>query len=633
MTGLSGADSWQHPRAGAIAPPFPSATPLAAHGLGVWGCGDPQGLRQQAQASLARLGWRLSSHLSVKQTQTGQPIVSGFFCPNQPDFAPFQHHPSANGESSTIHPLSIAFSASGACTCELEPGQPLPDAWIGLGEQLTLGRGPFGRVPLFWWVSGEILWFSTHLPWLVALQDSQPEISVAGLYGYAGCSYVPTPWTPVAGIHAVPAGTTMTWQVPPTGAWQPTRRRYWQWQQATDELTDEAAAIAQLQPLLKAAVERQLAPLPTGKVGVFLSGGLDSSIVAALLVQAGVDVHAYTLDFGAVTESELPYAQQVAEFLRIPLTSVSVTPRQVRRAIAPTAQALGLPFGDGVTVPFYLLNQRAAQDVDVIFNGENGDQLFAGWTNKPLIAAGMYHTAQPQGAADLAQQYLHTFHRLYGYESQAFATALLPQIRACHPLTWLDDALATDHCQSFLHRMRRATLMLKGAQNIQPRATALAWAQGLQVRSPFCDIALSLWAFRLAGALQLQGACEKYILKRAVENWLPPEVVWREKRGMGVPLTAWCFGGLWHDLGHWLNPAILRQEGLWHPRLPQRVVERQLGGIQGRRMGEILWLLVMWQMWRAEVLGDRPSGYRFDHPFWLPHRLWDLRRRATFREY
>ena len=134
--------------------------------------------------------------------------------------------------------------------------------------------------------------------------------------------------------------------------------------------------------------------------------------------------------------------------------------------------------------------------------------------------------------------------------------------------------------------------MLKGAQNIQPRATQLAFAHGLRVRSPFCDPELTQWTFSLSSSLYLRGTCEKYILKQAAAKWLPPEIVWREKRGMGVPLTFWCFHHLWSDLGQWLNPSDLRAEGLWQADLPAKILSGQLGGIQGRRMGEALWFTV-----------------------------------------
>jgi asparagine synthase (glutamine-hydrolysing) len=165
--------------------------------------------------------------------------------------------------------------------------------------------------------------------------------------------------------------------------------------------------------------------------------------------------------------------------------------------------------------------------------------------------------------------------------------------------------------------------MLKGAQNIHPRATNLAGWHQLQVRSIFCDLPLAEWTFGVAGTLYLQGACEKYILKRAVEDLLPAEIVWRTKRGMGVPLTAWLVGGLWANLGTWLNPQVLQQGGYWQPDLAARLASGKFGGaIQGRRIGEILWLIIMWERWRVNVLGVEPTTSTWQHPFWIPYPLW-----------
>jgi hypothetical protein len=122
-------------------------------------------------------------------------------------------------------------------------------------------------------------------------------------------------------------------------------------------------AIDKLQTCLITAVESQITDLQDETVGVFLSGGLDSAIVAALLVRAGVKVRAYTLDFGAVGIPESPYAEQVAEYLKIPLVKVDATPKQINKALIPTIKALDLPFGDGVTVPLYLLNGISARSL------------------------------------------------------------------------------------------------------------------------------------------------------------------------------------------------------------------------------------------------------------------------------
>lgn len=526
----------------------------------------------------------------------------------------------------------VTVSASGFTSVGQPLDSHLADAWVQVQEQgLRLGRDPFGRVTLYWTQIGQVIWFATRLQLLLPILTSTP-VSLPGLYGYSCFSYVPTPLTPIANVFAIPAGTEQVWQrhdlvgkllAPPA-------TQVGEWQEHPDQIDDQTHAIADLQTLLKTAVERQLADIQDQPVGVFLSGGLDSSIVAALLVQAGVRVRAYTLDFGHAGIPEYPYAEQVAQHLQIPLIKVDASPRRVQQALKPAIAALDLPFGDAVTVPLFLLNQAARQDTTIIFNGEGGDQLFAGWTNKPLIAASIYQEFLEHPEL-FAQQYLRTFHRLWGYETQVFQPTVCEQIRSIQPQDWLQSALDPTLTRSLLHRLRRATLMLKGAQNIHPRATNLAFAQGLWVRSPFCDLPLAQWTFRLSGELCLRGACEKYILKRAVESWLPPEIVWRPKRGMGVPITHWCWQEWWRSLGDWLNPAVLQAEGIWQADLAERIISGQLGGgIQGRRVGEILWLLITWQIWRSQILSESVRPTSWQHPFWLPPWVWKVRSRSDF---
>ncbi len=505
-----------------------------------------------------------------------------------------------------VQPISenpIGLSASGLAL----------DVWARQQERgLILGREPFGCTPLYWTQLDTTIYFASHLRLLLPLL-TQPVVNHSALLGYSCFSYVPNPLTPIEGIHSLSAGQELQW----SAVEQPavTISQY-HWPQVPAQITDEEVAIAQLQNLLQSAIQDQIRDLPDEPVGVLLSGGLDSSIAAALLVRNGVKVLAYTLDFGEYGISEQPYAEQVATHLHIPLRKIPIHPQLVKRSIDATAQALDIPFGDGVTVPLYLLCQAASTEVSVIFNGEGGDQLFGGWTNKPLIAASIYG-----GDADFTRQYLQTFHRLSGYAAQVFQPQIVAQLP--DPADWINPALAPDQTNDLLHRLRRASLMLKGAQNIQPRATNLASWHGLHVRSIFCHLPLAEWTFGIAGTLHLQGACEKYILKKAVEDLLPAEIVWRTKRGMGVPLTPWLVSGLWSDLGTWLNPQVLKQAGCWQPDLAARLVSGQLGGaFQGRRMGEILWLIIMWERWRTQVLRAPSAPPSWHHPFWWPPPLW-----------
>ncbi|MFM9266494.1 asparagine synthetase B [Tychonema sp. BBK16] len=509
------------------------------------------------------------------------------------------------------------------------------DAWaaVELG-QLRLGRDPFGRVPLYWMRSPDTIWFSTQMQLLLPLIDV-PQVSPIALHSYACFSYVPTPLSPIEQIASVAAGTEIIWQLADINSQPKVRSLESAWQEAPQLLRSEDEAIAQLQGLLQQAIDRQVADLPIDEpVGVLLSGGIDSSLVTALLVKAGLKVRAYALDFGVEAYSELPYAQQVADFFGIPLIRVAATGDRILDAIGPTAKALDSPYGDGTTAALFLLKQAAAQDVRVVFNGENGDQLFAGWTNKPLIANGVYGAEHPAGKETFEQQYLRTFQRFYGYEKQIFSPEMLDRTQSHDLSIYLQDAIGTDTCPSLLAKLRRASLMLKGAQNIQPRANVLGFACGLWVRSPFCDPDLTEWTFQLPGELLLQGACEKYILKKASERWLPPEIVWREKRGMGVPLKVWYYREFWGAIGDRLNPNVLRSQKSWQPHLADAMLSGQMGvAMRDRYIGNNLWLLLMWQAWRTEVLGEIPVGRSLDHVFWLPpaigQRIWKYRKRLT----
>jgi asparagine synthase (glutamine-hydrolysing) len=171
------------------------------------------------------------------------------------------------------------------------------DAWFSVtSDRLTLGRDVFGRMPLFWMQKDQGIWFASRLQWLLPLVRSQgkmPEINLAALYGYSCFSYVPTPLTPVQGIQSLSAGTEQTWTLDGQGQLHsPTRRTLVNWRESPTQLEDETTAITQLQALLNIAVERQISDLEDEPVGVFLSGGLDSSLVAAMLVKAGVRVRA-----------------------------------------------------------------------------------------------------------------------------------------------------------------------------------------------------------------------------------------------------------------------------------------------------------------------------------------------------
>jgi len=477
---------------------------------------------------------------------------------------------------------AIGDSVEAGCSAAIDPE----------GPSALLQRDRFGLHAIYTARLGESLWFASDLRALRRCFDTAPALDPMALHGYLCFSYVPTPQTIFAGISQLPIGSSIH-ATPETMEIE----RSASWQERTPFEGSEAEALAELRALLQSAVVRRLGD--EREVGVFLSGGLDSSLVAALLAEAGARLRLFTLDFGAPWNAELPCAHQVAAHLKQPLIVVDAGPEAIRLALEATGAALEQPFGDGVVVPLMLLGQAASRSVETVFNGEGGDQLFGGWANKPMIAAELYGAH----GYDREAAYLDTLHRFYGLTDRLYMPRMRARTAEADVGAWVRPALNSGEFTSLLHRLRAANLALKGAQNIAPRAVQLAAAQGLKARSPFFDSTLTEWSFGLPPDWLLRGACEKYLLKRAAEAYLPSEIVWREKRGMGVPVTEWCLGPLRRDLARALNPRRLKQEDLFDPSYVAALCrgEDQPGEFRRRRVGEKLWALWMFQTWREGI--------------------------------
>lgn len=477
----------------------------------------------------------------------------------------------------------LGVDEEAGCSAEVAPD----------GGALTLACDPFGRYGVTYTQIGDTLWAASEPRLLQRLPGAPRGISPAALHGYLCFSSVPPPLTIYAGISALPAGRRL--RVTAGGVEE---EAVGSWREREPPSASEDAA-GELCCLLRAAVARRLGR--ERDVGVFLSGGLDSSLVAALLAEAGARVHLFTLDFGPPFDAELAPARRVAAHLGRPLHVVPAQPAQIRGGLEATGAALHQPFGDGVVVPLYLLGRAArAHGLDTVFNGEGGDQLFGGWANKPMIAAELY--AQKEDSREAA--YLATFHRFWGLTEQLYTAKARETVAGEDVGAWVRPALEADGFASLLHRLRAANLRLKGAQNIAPRAVQLGAAHGLRVHMPFFDRALAEWTFGQPPEWFLRGTCEKHGLKRAAEVFLPAEIVWREKRGMGVPTTEWCLGPLRREVARRLSPGRLKRDGWFDAGAVARLRrgEDHPGEFRRRRVGEKLWALLMFHVWRETHL-------------------------------
>jgi asparagine synthase (glutamine-hydrolysing) len=461
--------------------------------------------------------------------------------------------------------------------------------WNAEQRRLTLLRDPFGVRSLYYTVHAGTFYFASELKQLLVIPGLPVEPDPAALHKYLTFSFVPGEDVPVRGIRRLLPGQLAVWQDGRLEA-----RPYFTLRESIDPaLEEQQAAVRRVRERCQQAVHDRLNR--EQEVGLFLSGGIDSSGVAVWLKEAGVRPQAFSLDFGA-RSVEREQAAQVASHLDLPLTFLQVRGPELEAPFWDLVWKLDLPFGDPVTGPQYLLGAAARQaGLWAVFNGEGGDQLFGGWTNKPMIAAELY--ADLFGRDSREERYLESYHRFYGLEDALYtpefqASVGGPGQRRALLAPYLGEEAAAS---SFLHRVRLADVALKGSQSILPRAERLANAWALDLRVPLFDRALAETAFTLPPALKLRGASEKHVLKLALQRQLPSEIVWRRKFGMSVPITDWVLGPLAGLVEELLGPAALARRGLFRDEYVGRLRrgEPEPGETRRRRLGEKLWALAM----------------------------------------
>ncbi|MFM7321649.1 MAG: asparagine synthetase B family protein [Armatimonadota bacterium] len=400
------------------------------------------------------------------------------------------------------------------------------------------------------------------------------RIDEAALHAYLCLSHIPHPLSIYAGHRRV--------DPLPTGWVSP----------------DMEIGEAQIESLLHRSVEARLPKDSRDPVGIWLSGGLDSALVCALLDRMGARGIAFTLDFGPPWDGELPVARAIAEHVGFPLRVVDARPAAIAAALDGAYSSLPEPFGDPVVPPLHLLAQATAREARFVFNGEGGDQLFGGWANKPMVASSTY------GIEDETNEYLRTYHRFHGATDLLYTPRQRERVAGCEVANHIRPHLDPSTHPLLVHRLRAANLALKGAQNIAPRCGAIAGAAGLELRAPLLDRALADATFALPTESFLEGAVEKPLLRRIARRYLPPEIVDLPKRGMGAPAAHWSRAApeTLKRVRAALSPLRLRREGRFDSKFVASLLEGVDGGSEGfrpRRAAEKVWCLVAWELWRT----------------------------------
>lgn len=456
--------------------------------------------------------------------------------------------------------------------------------WDVQQHRLLFWRDAVGARTLYYAQNGQACWFASRLRLLRRTPVVSGELSLTALRKYLTFSFVPGAETVWPEVKELRPGTMFSWPEGKTAVyWQPTEQKW-------DRSKPIAHYAQTLRELLDDAVKSRLPS--SGAVGVYLSGGLDSSLVTALTARyAPEKVHTYCIHFGSHYPNELKFANLVAEHCGTQHHILEITPLQIKDNLFETMAALDDPIGDPLTVPNWLLGRAAAHDASIILNGEGGDPCFGGPKNQAMILRELYGSAESDEVA-----YLRSYRKCYLDLPRLLTPFVQEALRHAEPQEALLTPFFTGHQMSHLvNRLMHINTDLKGADHILTKVSNLTMANGLLGRSPLFDRRIVDASFAIPAHYKLAGAIEKAVLKHAVSDLLPDLIINRPKSGMRVPVQGWFR----NELQCFARDLLLSHDAHTRPYFNRQVVQDWLNyeGAISPRYGAKIWLLLSLEVW------------------------------------
>jgi len=489
--------------------------------------------------------------------------------------------------------------------------------WDYRHGRLVIGRDRVGKKPLFYWSAGGALVFASEIKAVLADPRVPRRLDEAAIPAFLTFGYVPTPRSFFEGVMSLPPGHVMTFE--PGG--EPVVERYWEpvvtranGGERLDIPLDEAAR--EVRGLLRKAVQRRL--ISDVPLGAFLSGGIDSSTVVGLMAELlDRPVQTFTIGFED-TEGydERPYAKLAAERHHTEHHVEVVHPNAVdlvERLVWHHDQ----PFGDSSAIPTHLLSEMTRKNVTVALSGDGGDELFAGYERFAAGLAARRYAAMPaplqlavsgtvgllppaalRGRAGSLQRFARVAERGLPDAFRAWISviqeeeweALLDGRRD----DWaLDDYRATWELSQGAHPLDRLldlNLRTYLLDDLLVKADRMSMAHGLEVRSPFLDTDLLAYTSRLPPRLKARGMSLKRLLKAAVKDLVPEQILRRPKKGFGVPLDRWFRDDLRAYVAATLGATDARVKEHLVPSAVDRVLAEH--DSRARNHGHALWSLL-----------------------------------------
>ena len=502
--------------------------------------------------------------------------------------------------------------------------------WDERTRTLLLARDRMGKKPLLYAAEDDRITFASEHAALLEGLRRRPGIDPAAIRQYLRLGYVPAPGDAFRGVRKLEPAHVAVWR---DGALE--LRRYWSPPAAGSLRISEGDAIAECRRLIGAAVARRLiADVP---IGAFLSGGVDSSGVVATMASLSPHVRTFSIGFEESDYSELPHARRIAERYGTDHHEFVVRPEGLE-AVELLVRHYGEPYADSSAIPTYFLSRLTRQHVTVALNGDGGDELFAGYERYTAVQLASRLDRIPGAlrrpalgiASRLLRDSISPLSRSRRAKRFLRATAQDPRDRY---LRWL-GVFDTSELQGLLDpAFASATAAaertgalgdLPSFEGSDPVATAQAidrrlylpddllvkvdiasMANSLEVRSPLLDRELVEFAVALPTALKIHGGERKYLLKKALEDRVPRENMYRRKQGFAVPIGTWFRGDLRGFTEEVLLSERARSRGYFQPHEVTRLVRDHADGRADHT--HRLWALLMLELWHREF-ADRAGS-------------------------
>ncbi|MGH3109596.1 MAG: asparagine synthase (glutamine-hydrolyzing) [Gaiellaceae bacterium] len=491
--------------------------------------------------------------------------------------------------------------------------------WDEGRRQLLLARDRFGKKPLYYFDGGRTLLFASELKSLLEHPSCPRVLDWEAVSSYLALEYVPTPRAIFEGVRKLPAGYRAVWR---EGALR--LERYWDlsFDDREDPGRTEADYVEEFRALLATAVRRRL--VSEVPLGAFLSGGVDSTSVVALMAAAlpAGAVKTFTISFGERSFDESAHARRVAKRFGTEHHEEVFTAQAMLELLPTVADVLDEPFADASVLPTYLLSRFTREHVTVALGGDGADELIAGYpTFSADRLASLY--VLPRGLNErvvlplVDRLPVSTANFSLDFKLKRFlrGAGAPPDLR--HPL-WLgsfspaeQDALLTSapagpfesHRRAFAEapttdRVNRLVYLYAKTylqDDILVKVDRASMACSLEVRAPFLDIDLAEFLGRVPSRLKLHRFDTKHLLKQALADDLPAGIARRKKKGFGVPVADWIKGELREAVQDELSAERLSRQGLFEPAAVERLLSEHLAGRRDNR--KPIWTLFVFQLW------------------------------------